>query len=85
MDDARILQLAEETGGYVNKELVADHLRWDEARIERVLERLTKDGRIWIDSQPADNSVHYWFPSLFLEQFSQLDSAATSQAVSGSG
>jgi DNA-binding MarR family transcriptional regulator len=82
MDDARVLQLAEETGGYVSRELIADHLRWDGQRIERIVERLVKDGRVWVDDQPGDSSVHLWFPALFLEQFSQLDGA--SQA-SGSG
>lgn len=55
--------------------------RWDEARIERVLERLVKDGRAWVDEQATD-TVHYWFPSLFLEQYSHLNSDNISGSTS---
>lgn len=82
MDDARVLQLAEEAGGYVSRELIADHLRWDEQRIERVLNRLVKEGRTWIDSQPSDHTVHYWFPALFLEQYSHFNGSGGSASGS---
>lgn len=72
MDDARVLQLAEENGGYVSQELICDQFRWDTARTCRVLDRLVKDSRAWVDEQTGDGSMHYWFPSLFLEQQSVL-------------
>lgn len=71
MDDARVLQLAEESGSHVSTELIADQLRWDEQRIERVLDRLVKNGRVWIDEEYSDGTIQYWFPSLFLEHFTQ--------------
>jgi ESCRT-II complex subunit VPS22 len=68
LDDTRVLQLAEETGGYVSRELICDQLRWDGQRANRVLERLVKGEMAWLDGQSADATIQYWFPSLFLEQ-----------------
>jgi ESCRT-II complex subunit VPS22 len=83
MDDARVLQLAEETGGYVSQELICDQFRWDDQRTKRVLERLIKDERAWVDQQSQDGSIQYWFPSLFLEQFSIANnSTAGSESAS---
>uniref|UniRef100_A0A915D2R9 Vacuolar-sorting protein SNF8 n=1 Tax=Ditylenchus dipsaci TaxID=166011 RepID=A0A915D2R9_9BILA len=84
MDDARVLQLAEESGGYVSQELIADHLRWDEQRSNRVLQRLLKEGRAWLDNQPTDNTVHYYFPALFLEQFSHLNGSGSASGSNSS-
>jgi len=84
MDDARVLQLAEEGGGFVSRELIGDHLRWDEQRANRVLKRLVKEGRAWVDEQPSDESVHYWFPSLFLEQFAHLSGSGSASGSSNS-
>lgn len=82
MDDARVLQLAEEIGGFVSQELICDHLRWDAARAMRVLDRLVKDGRAWVDRQSTDASVQYWFPSLFLEQCSLTINLPGSESAS---
>ncbi|KAI1723866.1 EAP30/Vps36 family domain-containing protein [Ditylenchus destructor] len=84
MDDARVLQLAEEAGGYVSRELIADHLRWDEQRIERVLQRLIKEGRVWMDDQPTDHTIHYWFPALFLEQYSHFSGSGSASGSNSS-
>ncbi|KAI6229499.1 Vacuolar-sorting protein SNF8 [Aphelenchoides besseyi] len=71
MDDTRIFQLAEEAGGRVTVNACVESLRWDKERTERVLERLVRMERAWIDEQ-ANDAVHYWFPSLFLEQYNQI-------------
>lgn len=81
MDDARILQLAEESDGHVSAELIADQLRWDEQRIERILDHLVKESRVWVDNQSSDQTIQYWFPSLFLENTPQAKHA---ESVSGS-
>ncbi|KAF7638356.1 Vacuolar-sorting protein SNF8 [Meloidogyne graminicola] len=80
MDDARVLQLAEETGGYVSQELICDQFRWDIQRIRNVLDRQVKDGRAWIDEQT--DPVQLWFPSLFLEQFSLITTIGGSETAS---
>ncbi|KAI6202308.1 Vacuolar-sorting protein SNF8 [Aphelenchoides besseyi] len=71
MDDTRIFQLAEEAGGRVTVNACVESLRWDKERTERVLKRLVRMERAWIDEQASD-AVHYWFPSLFLEQYNQI-------------
>lgn len=76
MDDTRILQLAEESNGHVSVESCVDALRWERERAERVLERLVRLERAWVDQQ-ANDTVHYWFPSLFLEQYNQFSSAGS--------
>nr|CAD2168132.1 unnamed protein product [Meloidogyne enterolobii] len=80
MDDARVLQLAEETGGYVSQELICDQFRWDTQRIGRVLDRQVKDGRAWVDEQT--DPIQFWFPSLFLEQFSLVTTVGGSETAS---
>lgn len=70
MDDTRVLQLAEEANGHVSVEHCIDTLRWERERAERVLDRLVRLERAWIDKQSSD-TVHYWFPSLFLEQYTR--------------
>uniref|UniRef100_A0A7E4UPF2 Vacuolar-sorting protein SNF8 n=1 Tax=Panagrellus redivivus TaxID=6233 RepID=A0A7E4UPF2_PANRE len=82
MDDARVLQLAEENNCYVTRELLLDRLCWDDSRIEVVIDRLVKDGRAWVDEQ-AQDSVYYYFPSLFLEQYNNVGGGNVS-IVSGS-
>jgi len=77
MDDTRVLQLAEENNCYITKELVMDRLCWDEHRVDLVLDRLVKDGRAWIDSQ-AHDTVYYYFPSLFLEQYTNVGNGSIS-------
>uniref|UniRef100_A0A914HGS4 Vacuolar-sorting protein SNF8 n=1 Tax=Globodera rostochiensis TaxID=31243 RepID=A0A914HGS4_GLORO len=72
MDDVRVLQLAEETGGHVSEALIVNRLRWEEQRARCVLDRLVKDGRAWVDEQEMDVGAVFWFPSLFLEQYSSL-------------
>uniref|UniRef100_A0AC34G734 Vacuolar-sorting protein SNF8 n=1 Tax=Panagrolaimus sp. ES5 TaxID=591445 RepID=A0AC34G734_9BILA len=69
MDDARVLQLAEENNCFVTRELLMDRLCWDDVRIDLVIERLMKDGRAWIDEQATD-TIYYYFPSLFLALYS---------------
>ncbi|EFO20346.1 hypothetical protein LOAG_08144 [Loa loa] len=75
MDDSRVLQLAEDAA-YVTKELIMDRLRWDERRTEIVLEHLVKEGIAWIDNQSTD-TVQYWIPSLFLQQYSHSSSSTS--------
>uniref|UniRef100_A0A0N5ANW0 Vacuolar-sorting protein SNF8 n=1 Tax=Syphacia muris TaxID=451379 RepID=A0A0N5ANW0_9BILA len=70
MDHSRVLQLAEDSA-YVNKELIIDRLRWEERRVNAVLEHLVKEGIAWVDEQSTD-TVYYWIPSLFLQQFNQV-------------
>ncbi|KAL3081899.1 hypothetical protein niasHT_037077 [Heterodera trifolii] len=70
MDDARVLQLAEETGGQVSEAFVCERLKWEQQRAQCVLNRLVKDGRVWVDEQTTDNGAEFWFPSLFLERYS---------------
>jgi ESCRT-II complex subunit VPS22 len=72
MDDARVLQLAEENNCYVTRELLMDRLCWDDVRIDLVIERLMKDGRAWIDEQATDTEAYYYFPSLFLALYSAV-------------
>uniref|UniRef100_A0AC34QRJ5 Vacuolar-sorting protein SNF8 n=1 Tax=Panagrolaimus sp. JU765 TaxID=591449 RepID=A0AC34QRJ5_9BILA len=79
MDDTRVLQLAEENSCHVTRELIMDRLCWDEHRVELVLDRLVKDGRAWIDAQ-ANDTLYYYFPSLFLEQYNN----GSNGSVSGS-
>jgi ESCRT-II complex subunit VPS22 len=81
MDDTRILQLAEESNGHVSVELCVDSLRWERERAERVLERLVRLERAWVDAQES-NGVQYWFPSLFLEQYNQLNGAGSASGSS---
>lgn len=81
MDDARVLQLAEEANAHVSHELIADQLRWDEQRIERILDRLIKDERVWVDDQSSDGTTQYWFPSLFLEQYSQSPNRSVTESI----
>lgn len=78
MDDARLLQLGEEAETHVSHELIADQLRWDEQRIERILDRLVKDGRVWVDDQCSDGTTQYWFPSLFLESYFKVPGSTRS-------
>lgn len=59
----------------MSSELIADHLQWDAARIERVLNRIVSEGIVWIES--VDESVQYWYPSLFFEQYSFLSGSGT--------
>ncbi|MFH4974602.1 hypothetical protein AB6A40_001311 [Gnathostoma spinigerum] len=75
MDDSRVLQLAEDAA-YVTKELIMDRLRWDERRTELVLEHLVKEGIAWVDDQPSD-TVQYWIPSLFLQQYCHSSSSTS--------
>lgn len=51
MDDTKVLQLAEESNGHVSVELCIDALRWDRERAERILDRLVKLERAWVDKQ----------------------------------
>jgi ESCRT-II complex subunit VPS22 len=51
MDDTKVLQLAEESSGHVSVELCIDILRWERERAERVLDRLVKLERAWVDKQ----------------------------------
>ncbi|GMR41692.1 hypothetical protein PMAYCL1PPCAC_11887, partial [Pristionchus mayeri] len=75
MDHSRVLQLAEDAA-YVTKELIIDRLRWDEARAQSVLDHLVKEGLAWVDSQPTD-TVQYWVPSLFLQQYCHSSSSTS--------
>uniref|UniRef100_A0AC35U2S1 Vacuolar-sorting protein SNF8 n=1 Tax=Rhabditophanes sp. KR3021 TaxID=114890 RepID=A0AC35U2S1_9BILA len=67
MDHSRVLQLAEETA-HVTVELIMDKLRWEENRSRQVVEHLVKEGLAWVDNQPSD-TIQYWIPSLFLQQY----------------
>ena len=71
MDDARVLQLAEENNSFITRELLMDRLCWDDVRIDLVIDRLMKDGRAWVDEQASD-TVYYYFPSLFLASYSTI-------------
>jgi ESCRT-II complex subunit VPS22 len=79
MDHSRVLQLADH-GGFVTRESISDRLHWDETRVANALEHLTKQGIAWIDEQAPDDTVYYWFPSLFL----QLRSSPTASELSDS-
>jgi len=71
-DSIQILQLAQEIGGYVNYEIISSQLSWDEQRIDRALECLIRDERIWVDNQ-SQGAAQYWFPLLFLKQSRNVD------------
>jgi len=81
MDDTKVLQLAEETNGHVSVESCINTLQWERERAERVLDRLVKLERAWVDKQGND-TVHYWFPSLFLEEYNQLSGAGSASGSS---
>ncbi|CAD5223918.1 unnamed protein product [Bursaphelenchus okinawaensis] len=81
MDDTRVLQLAEENQSHVSVELCVDSLRWEPERAKRILERLVQMEKAWVDSQASD-TVHYWFPSLFLEQYNGLGQLGSSSSSS---
>lgn len=81
MDDTQILQLAEGTGGCVTADSCVQKFGWEHERAERVLERLVRMERAWVDEQGHDG-VNYWFPSLFLEQYNQLCGSASGLGVS---
>ena len=48
-----------------------DRLRWEERRVDAVVEHLVKEGIAWVDEQSTD-TVYYWIPSLFLQQYGQI-------------
>ncbi|EYC20391.1 hypothetical protein Y032_0022g600 [Ancylostoma ceylanicum] len=75
MDHSRVLQLAEDAA-YVTKELIIDRLRWDEPRAQAVLDHLVKEGLAWVDEQATD-TVQYWVPSLFLQQYCHSSSSTS--------
>uniref|UniRef100_A0A1I7XHK4 FLYWCH-type domain-containing protein n=1 Tax=Heterorhabditis bacteriophora TaxID=37862 RepID=A0A1I7XHK4_HETBA len=77
MDHSRVLQLAEDAA-YVTKELIIDRLRWDESRAQSILDHLVKEGLAWVDKQAAD-SIQYWVPSLFLQQYCHSSSSMTTR------
>lgn len=53
-----------------------DRLRWDDRRTDIVLEHLVKEGIAWVDSQSTD-TVQYWIPSLFLQQYCHSSSSTS--------
>lgn len=60
----------------IHQELIMDRLRWDERRTQLVLEHLVKEGIAWVDSQPTD-TIQYWIPSLFLQQYCHSSSSTS--------
>lgn len=81
MDDTRVLQLAEESNGHVSAKHCVDALHWEQERAERVLARFVSLEHAWVDNQASD-TVHYWFPSLFLEQYNQFSGATSASGSS---
>jgi len=65
MDHARILEAAQQNGGYVTVKFLMDNLKWDFARTERAIEHLMKEGIAWVDLATPDRTPTYWFPALF--------------------
>jgi len=65
MDHARILEAAQQNGGYVTVKFLMDNMKWDMARTERAIEHLMKEGIAWVDLATPDRTPTYWFPALF--------------------
>ncbi|KAI3632164.1 hypothetical protein MIR68_010000 [Amoeboaphelidium protococcarum] len=61
-DDRKVLDLASQNDGLLNKNLIKKTLQWDEPRIELILARLLSEGILWLD-QTED----YYAASLILK------------------
>eukprot|EP01091_Cochliopodium_minus_P017322 TRINITY_DN6755_c0_g1_i1.p1 TRINITY_DN6755_c0_g1~~TRINITY_DN6755_c0_g1_i1.p1 ORF type:complete len:254 (-),score=77.29 TRINITY_DN6755_c0_g1_i1:38-799(-) len=61
-DHTNIIELSQKNNGFVTLSIIKNSLKWEEHRIDTVLNKLMTDGMIWIDTQ--SNEKQYWFPSL---------------------
>ena len=76
-EDHKILfKLAEESGGWFSRSSAKSELQFDEQRFQRSVEKLIREGIVWIDDQHVAQQGEkkntfgmggeriYWFPSL---------------------
>eukprot|EP00743_Colponemidia_sp_Colp-15_P004408 GILK01004754.1.p1 GENE.GILK01004754.1~~GILK01004754.1.p1 ORF type:complete len:282 (+),score=38.72 GILK01004754.1:49-894(+) len=62
-DHNTVLDVAEETG-WVNMSGLKERLRWDDHRIQTVMDVLLQESMAWIDDQSGDGERRYCFPAL---------------------
>lgn len=68
VDHTQVLKLAENSNGIVSARSISDELKWDETRVDNVINFLVKEGIVWLDVVYERNTEkkYYYFPSLFL-------------------
>ncbi len=69
VDHTEVLKLAEVNSGVITQRMVQDQLRWDEIRVENLLNFMIKEGIVWLDCDVQQNKSYY-FPSLFTAIYS---------------
>eukprot|EP00742_Colponemidia_sp_Colp-10_P005400 GILJ01005769.1.p1 GENE.GILJ01005769.1~~GILJ01005769.1.p1 ORF type:complete len:271 (-),score=35.54 GILJ01005769.1:283-1095(-) len=62
-DHNTVLDVAEESG-WVNVSGLKERLRWDDHRIQTVMDVLLQESMAWIDDQSEDGERRYCFPAL---------------------
>lgn len=84
-DHTTVLQLARESGGYVTSAQLVRDKRWPQARVDRAIGDLLKEGMAWIDDQATGGVRRYWFPSVRPDARAGDDSPAAVSAGAASG
>ncbi|XP_077298528.1 vacuolar-sorting protein SNF8 [Arctopsyche grandis] len=65
MDHTAVLQQASNSNrAWISANLLKNELSWEDARCQKALQYMVKEGLAWIDTQDADEKL-YWFPSMF--------------------
>eukprot|EP00088_Acartia_fossae_P004367 TRINITY_DN11868_c0_g1_i1.p1 TRINITY_DN11868_c0_g1~~TRINITY_DN11868_c0_g1_i1.p1 ORF type:complete len:253 (-),score=36.83 TRINITY_DN11868_c0_g1_i1:300-1058(-) len=72
-DQITVLQQAESSGGSISRTSLSSDLRWENERIEMILNKMLGEGMLWVDSKGSESV--YWVPSIFSSQFRSTDSS----------
>ncbi|XP_023330847.1 vacuolar-sorting protein SNF8-like [Eurytemora carolleeae] len=67
-DQITVLQEAEDKGGSVSRSSLKQ-LKWEDSRIEIVLNTMLGEGLLWVDEKGSETM--YWVPSIFSSKYQQ--------------
>lgn len=65
-DHATILNVAQDTNGVVSNEILIQKIGWTDARCDKALEMMLREGLVWIDQPTKSSEPLYVFPSIAL-------------------
>ena len=61
-DQATVLEVLQVLG-YVTVSILEDNLKWENARVETVIEDLMADSLVWVDAKAPEKE--YWSPAFY--------------------
>ena len=61
-DQATVLEVLQLLG-YVTVSMLEDNLKWENARVETVIEDLMADSLVWVDAKALEKE--YWSPAFY--------------------